>query len=822
VSHHLVILLRNVRREKLYAAINIAGLALGLASCLLLGLFVRSELTYDQHYPNYRNIYRVITELTNNGRAQTMAMAADAFGPMIVDEYPGRILGYVRFRPTSQAGGTAVRRPEQPQNVYYWENSYFADANVFDVFPAEVMQGEAKTALLDGASVAISQRVATRYFGQENPLGRQLVTDSAEPRVITLVFRDQSPNTHLKYDLLFSYNQTSLKIGDTPTRRRQRLVAINGFTYLVMHPSFRLAEWQRMDRDFTEKYMGAELRASKLAWRNGLQPLASIHMQTEAGYDLPNGNAALVYGCAAVAVIILIIASINYMNLATARATRRARAVAFRKILGASRASLAAQFLAEALLFALMALVLAVGLVALALKVTPVAGMLDHKVGLEVLLDLQLAPWLGAIALGVGLLAGLYPALYLSSWAPLTALTGKQQAVNGAARLRELLVLVQFTISAAAIACTLLMMTQMHYVATRPLGFEREHRLLVTVRGATTIEKISAIRTELLRDASIRGVAVAQNTPADGNNGVDSRNFEIEEEDGTLGQQMFNVQALGQDYEKVMGLTITQGRALSAQSPGGVEADVLVNEALVKKMGWSNPIGKRVATNGGYGAGRVVGVVRDFHFKTLHYQIDPLVLFPLSNDMAGVPENRRPLQQRQLILDIDPAEVRRALGHLRSVMARADSNHALEYRFLDAALDGLYRTERNLTALIGVFAAISILIACLGLFGLAAFTTEQRSREIGIRKVLGATAWQIVNLLAGRILLLVLIASALADVVAYFVVDEWLRGFAYRAGIHPLIFLLAAAVAATVAVATVAAQTWRTAHADPVKPLRYT
>ncbi len=816
--NHLVVLLRNFRREKLYTGINIAGLALGLASCLLLGLFLRSELTYDRHYPNYRNIYRVVNEFTMAGKPQTIVLTADALGPMLKDEYPATVLDAVRFRPLSSDGDIAMRRPEQPQDVFYWENAYFADANVFDVFPAEVVRGDPKTALANGTGIAISERVAKKYFGDENPIGKRLVTDSnAYPTVVTLVFRDQPANTHLKYDLLFSYNQPFLQIGDTPTQRRQRLVAINGFTYLVMHPSFRAADWQRMSHDFGEKYMGDALRAAQIQWRSWLQPLASTHMQSEAEYDRPNGNAAYLLGCAAVAFIILIIACINYTNLATARATRRARSVAMRKILGASRVSLAAGFLAEALLFALVALVLAVALVEVALQLTPVAGLFDNMGTLNLLREPVLGPWLLGIALAVGLLSGLYSALYLSSWVPLTALGGARHAAAGSQRMRESLVLVQFTISAATIACTLLMMAQMHYVATRPLGFEREHRLLVAVRGATAIDRIPAIRNALIADASIRDVAVAENTPADGNARVEINVVQIEGEDGVMGQQMLNIQPVGENYEKVMGLSIIAGHNLSSRLVTEVGSNVLVNEALVRKMGWTNPIGKRVQFRG---AGRVVGVVGDFNFKTLHHRIDPLVMVSLNNDMSRVREIERPFQRRQLILDVSPSETYRALAVAERVMARADPQHPFEYQFLDAALARLYGTERSLTRLIGIFAVISIFIACLGLYGLSAFISEQRSREIGTRKVLGATAWQIVGLLAGRILVLVLVASAPAGVAAYFAVDEWLQGFAYRASINPLIFLLAAVVAVAVAFATVAAQSWRTANADPVQALR--
>ncbi len=343
--------------------------------------------------------------------------------------------------------------------------------------------------------------------------------------------------------------------------------------------------------------------------------------------------------------------------------------------------------------------------------------------------------------------------------------------------------LVQFTISAAAIAVTLLMMAQMHYVSSQPLGFEREDRLMVSLRGAATIEKISAIRNALLADSRIRGVAIAGQTPADGDRGGIGL-MQVEGNGGALEQQLLNVLQIGEDYEKVLGLKVLQGRDLSARLLTDIGNNVLVNETLVKKMGWDEPLGKRVQ------GGRVVGVVRDFNYKSLKFRIEPLVIGRLSNDMSGVQEINRPFQQRHLILDVSGAAVGGVLSFVEKVMADADPRHPFEYRFLDEALAQQYKAELSLTRLIGIFAGVSILIACMGLFGLAAFTTEQRSREIGTRKVLGATSWQIVTLLARRILVLVLIAAVLASVASYFAIDEWLEGFAYRADINPLIFVL--------------------------------
>jgi putative ABC transport system permease protein len=285
-------------------------------------------------------------------------------------------------------------------------------------------------------------------------------------------------------------------------------------------------------------------------------------------------------------------------------------------------------------------------------------------------------------------------------------------------------------------------------------------------------------------------------------------------------QQLFNILQIGEDYEKVLGLKVTQGRDLSARLLTDVGTNVLVNETLVRKMGWTEPLGKRVSVGGGGEGGRVIGVVKDFHFKSLHHPVDPLVLLRLDNDMTRVGEINKPFVQRQLIVHIGNGQTSKALAHARSVMAEADPKHPFEYRFLDDALAEQYKAETTLTRLIGIFASVSIFIACMGLFGLAAFTTEQRSREIGTRKVLGATAWQIITLLAKRILVLVLVASGLAAVASWFAIDEWLTGFAYRAGINPLIFVLATALAASVAYATVAAQSWRTANADPVNAFR--
>ncbi len=814
MTNYLAVLLRNLKREKLYAAINIAGLGLGIGCCLILGLFLKSELTYDQHYPDYKNIYRAVNEFTTNGTNDKFAVTSQALGPMMAAEYPDAIKAYVRFQSNANDSGVAVRVGDK---MTYWEHSYFVDSNVFDVFPVDVIYGDPKTALKDGGNIAVSQSVAKFYFGDENPIGKMLTMDSGNSSKISLVFADQPANTHLKYDLLFSNNLPFLQLSDNPTVRRRNLTGVGIYTYFQLNPAFNPADWKRLDSEFYNKYMADLLKTVNGTWRSWLQPIDEVHLQSEVQDRLPGGNRLYLYGCAAVALIILIIACINYMNLATARATRRARSIGIRKILGASRGLLAMQFLGEAIMFALIALVLGAVIVEVVLRFTPINALMGQQVSFDLLHQPLLALWLVGLAVAIGLVSGIYPAIYLSSWAPLTALTGKHLAGKGNLRMREFLVLVQFTISAMAIACTLLMMAQMHFISNMPLGFEKHNRLLVSMHGASTIEKASALKNELLRDSHIHGVAINSFTP--GVAGVPINLSQVENEDGSMSPQQLNNFPIGEDFEKVMGLQVTQGRDLSSRLLTDVGSNMLVNEAMVKKMGWTNPLGKRMTVRGE--SGRVVGVVKDFNFKSLKTLIEPAVMYRLNMDMSQINQINRPFVQNFLILDIAGENIGNTLSYISKIMTEADPKHPFEYKFLDAELDGLYRGETSLTRLIAIFAGVSIFIACMGLFGLAAFTTEQRTREIGTRKVLGATSWQIVTLLARPIMILVLVASVLASVGSYFAIDEWLTSFAYKAGINPVIFLLALVVAATVAFITVALQSWKTASADPVNALRH-
>jgi putative ABC transport system permease protein len=818
VRNYLVVLFRNLYRERLYAAINIAGLSLGVASVIILGLYLRSEFTYDRYIPNHENIYRVVNDVNAGGRAGRFAPTSRALAPMLMEQFSGEIKAVTRLqRNSSGQGGLALRHGD---TVFYWQRTYFCDPNVFEIFPpARVIYGDPKTAMNELGALAVSERFARKYFGDANPIGEVITTDAGIPLHVKLVFADQPSNTQLKYDVLFStVGLGFMRESENGAVRRGQLWQITDYTYVVMRPGFKPADWEHIDKEFFAKNMAEMGKSLNATWRSYVQPLADIHLYSELEGDNPVGNRMYLYGCAAVALFILIVACINYMNLATARASRRARSVGIRKILGASRASLAWQFLGESMLFSIISLVLGVMIVEVVLRLTPLNSLMGEQVSFNLLKEPALFGWVFGLALVMGLASGLYPAFYLSSWAPLTALTGKQLAGKGSLRLREALVLLQFTISAGVIACTLLMAAQMRYISNKQLGYEREHRLLVTLRGGTPIEKMDTIRTELQKNSHILGVSQLE-VMVGREPGV--MLAQVQTEAGSMERTMLQQMAIGDDIVPVLGLKLKSGRDFTRRLLTDSGINFMVNEAFVRKMGWTEPLGKQISFNGGQRQGRVIGVVEDFNFRSLHKLVAPIVLMPLSNDISGVADLNKFFLNRLLLVNLSSEDLADTLSYIGNVITRADARHPFEYEFLDSVLDNLYRADRQLMTLIGIFAVICIFIACLGLFGLAAFATEQRTREIGTRKVLGATSMQIVTLLAKRIMAIVLVAAVLASVLSYFAMDEWLTNFAYRAGINPLLFMVAAVAAAAVAFGTVAAQSLKTARADPVEALRH-
>lgn len=810
---YLMVALRRLVKERIYVAINILSLALGIASFLVLGLYLQSELTYDQHFEKHENIYRLTTHFSSDSGPGDFAVSQEGIGPLLVGDYP-QIGEHVRFRNALQ------RILTYEDQRYEWDNVYLVDENVFDVFNHTIIAGDVETAFDNPNSIAISETMAASYFGNEDPIGKILESDSYSYRV-TLVFEELPENTHLKYDALYPYSVMSQFVPDYEDNYIRGLTGVGMYTYFLVNPDFNLDSFEGLIEEFVEKYMTESLGQMNASFTARLTPLADIHFGTSLPGDQANGNPFYLYGFAAVAFFILAVACINYMNLATARATKRAQEVGMRKVVGASREQLMMQFLGESAVFTFFALIIGIIAAIAALSFTPIGSLMDKDSLTAGLLQIDVI--LGIIGLGivVTLISGIYPAFYLSSISPKAALSKVKDSWRSGLSIRQLLVLAQLMISIGVISATLLMSQQMRYVANKPLGFNKENQVMIALRGADLIEQIPTLRNELVAHSNILEVVDTSFVPGFGNaiNMID-----IEDNNGVLNPEQIDRVLVGLNYVTGLGIDIIEGRSFSEEMGNDYENAMLVNEAMVEKMGWDDPIGKQVGDTENFTA-YVIGVTADFHYAPLNNEIGPLLIQPLVPDFSETPPQTRPLQSRSLLVNISGEAVGETLEVIEETILTFDPTQVFDPQFLDAELDNLYRSETNLMNLTEIFAGICILISAMGLFGLASFNTEQRNREIGVRKVLGASSNQIIFLLSRNLIALIFVASIPAIIASYYTIENWMSRFAYRPDPNLLgtlfPFAIAVLAVACVALITVALQSWKTAQSNPIDALRY-
>jgi putative ABC transport system permease protein len=803
----LVAIWRSAVRERSHALINLAGLAVGFACSLVLGLFLYGEMTYDRHFAGHEHVYRMVDHFTAGDTRNHRLWISRAIPPLLAREYPQIIEAYTRFTDASLQDGLRLRHGDL---VLSWRQTYFADPDVFKVLPHQVIAGDPATALAAGHSVAVSQKLARAYFGDGEALGKLLYTDAGEAWQITLVFADLPPNTHLRYDALFAASIPLLRDADTVSGLREQVTTGYGaLTYLRMRPGFDPAGWPALAEDFYRHYL-ADVMPPGVSSRLWLQPLAQTHYQPDIFDDQPVSNPTYLYGCLTVALLILAVACINYINLATARALRRARSVAFRKILGARRGRLLLECLGEAVLYALAAAVLGMALAEVAITLTPIGELLGNQVRFDLSADPALAGIVFGAAVLVGLIAGAWPAFYLSSRMPAAAFSARGGGtVASGARVREALVLLQFVIAVGVVAATLVMASQMRFIATTPLGFQRENQVLVTIRGTHNFDRVPVLKRELMQHPEVLTVAQTLEPPGHfGGTVVSGTN-----QDGKASSLQFYGTRVDADFIPALGIELVAGSNFSEEPQGGTQ--LIINEPMARLLDLEgDPVGQDFL------GARITGVVRDFHFHTLHTPIGPMVLALLTNDYSSEPPARHPFLQRTLVIRISGRDFEGTMRHIEEVMRRFDPANPFEYRLLDQTLGELYQTEQRMLALIATFAALCILIACLGLYGLTAFATERRAREIAIRKVLGASSWHVVMLLGRRVLLMIVVGGAIAAALAWLVMREWLAGFAYRVDVNPALLAVAVVLAALVALVTMMLQSMRAARADPAAALR--
>ena len=797
LKNYLKIALRNLRRHKGYTFINIAGLAVGMACCALMLLFMRHELSYDRFHQKADRIYRMIMSNNPNGNRHTGPVMAAPIGPALAEEYP-EIRQAVRLQEPYNS------TPVKYQNQQFYEKElYYADPNIFEVFDFPLQQGEAATALQNPQSVVLSQDAARKYFGAENPLGKILQIERGEREFqVTGVLQEIPSTSHVRPDFLIPFN-------NLPTRMRENWWMFSYPTYVLLDAKTSAAGVAAKLPEFVKNhysngppgFAGLEL---------SMQPLVDIHLRSDFGKDTGKlGAMTYIYLFAALATLIIAIACINFMNLATARSQHRSREVGVRKVIGGMRQQLILQFLAESIVLAFFAIIGAAVLIEFFL---PVFNEVAQKsLQIEYASDWSLVAGFIVLALTVGIAAGSYPAFFLSRFQPVDVLKGGSHTGIAGGRLRQLLVVSQFVISIALIICTFIVNDQIEFIRHKRLGFDKEQVIVASLRGEHAQNNWPVLKTELLRHPEFMQVSASSAVPA--NAGwwrTGARRGDSEEQKEIYSHQ------IDYDFFTTLGIKLAAGRFLLPEFSSDSAQAFVLNEAAVKEFGWVSAeaaIGQSFAWLGAGPdhpkEGTVVGVVKDFHFLPLYEEIAPAVFHLM------------PWESEWFVARVRPNSMEQALTILKTQWQKFDPQHPLEFSFMDERVEAQYGAETRLLKIFSIFSAFAIFISCLGLFGLASFTTEQRTKEIGIRKVLGASVSNIILMLSSGFTRLVLISFVVAAPIAAWAMNQWLQNFAYRQPLGIGVFIWAGLLALGIAWLTVSYQSLKAAVANPVEALRY-
>ncbi|GAB1267768.1 ABC transporter permease [Aurantivibrio infirmus] len=808
---NLLVTLRNLRKDYAYVFINLSGLILGIACFLILAIFLRTQLSYDRHFKDHQYIYRVADRLhSEDGSIAYRSRTSRELAELLAKNYPD-ILETVRFTPIDNTNFSA-QLLRYDETKLYWENIYYADANVFKLFSHDILYGDPESALLSPGSIAINETVARTYFGDLNPVGLDLESDFGNFKV-ALVFKDLPTNTHLKYSALVSYQDF---ISSQPTQNYNReLWFVNAITYLRMDVDLDPQRIESMTWDLYDRYMaegGARIGKKRSFY---LEPLADIHLNSIVGGDQPRGSKFALIACAIMGIFVLAIACINSMNLAIARSIKRSNEVGLRKILGADAPQLILYFLCESMLLSFTALFCALVLVGMLLE----QGFMNQLISDKLSFSLIQEPWLiipiiiFGFLLGLGM--GLYPAFYLANISPETALSSSARTGSGGKRgtVQQVLVVLQFTFSIAIISVAFLMASQINFLKNQAVGFNTDNLLLVKLRGSEVLKKIPTIKTALMRDNRVLGVASSLKVP-----GIDTAPYfavQVDDGVGTLTSQATSGAWVDDDYLDLMGIKISEGRQFDENE---VEHErILINETMSKRLNWRDQaVNKRIVIGGNLDA-RVMGVVKDFHFESLRQPVESLILRRF--DPASLTTQNANLTGT-LLVRLSASNIPSVLNHVRNTLSEQDPSHPPELIFYDQALGQVYTNERRLLNLVVLFAVLSVFISCMGLFGLSSFTTAQRTKEIGIRKILGASRQEILMMLFKDVAGLVAIASVISFALSYYAINQWLDNFSYRIDINLLVFLAISCVAIALAFITIALQGNKTINQNPAQSLR--
>ncbi len=805
LKNYLRVALRNLRKNKGFSLINIVGLAVGVACCITILLYVRNELSYDRFNKNADQIYRVHFHAYFNDKDLNMALSCAPLEPTLLRDFPQVVAGTrVAFygAPVLRYGDKAFS-----ETKFFWVDSTF-----FDVFTVHFLEGNSNTALTRPNTVVITEAMAKKYFGNEDPMGKILNADHRRDYMVSGVVDGFPENAHFHFDFLASLDTYQ-------DSQNQVWLSNNYYTYIDLRKGTNAAAFQKQMNADLRKYIGPQLKASTGVTfdqfeSNGnrlgfyLQPLTSIHLHSHLQYEIaPNSDIAYVWVFSAIAIAILLIACINFMNLATARSQKRAKEVGIRKTLGSSRGRLVAQFMSESMVMSLIAVALGVGIVELLM---PLFNDISGKsLTLGIFDNFYAVPLLILLAAGVGALSGIYPAFYLSSFLPAHVLKSEGKKGNRKSVLRSVLVISQFVVSIVLIVSTFMIYSQLRYIQNKNLGFNKDH--IVIINKTDDIDsQIQSFESELRSDPAIRSLSNSTDIPGDQSG---DNVFNPEGGSSRTAQDIRTIQC-DYDFAKTYQMTMAEGRFFSVEHPSDSTAIVL-NQASVEAFGLKDPVGKTLNAMPSPGKKPVpytiIGVVKNFNYQSLHEAIRPLGILLFRSGGFG----------KFVSVRIAPGDYQGTISFLGSTWKKYADNESFDYEFLDQNLDHLYRTDIRTNRIAGVFSVLAIFIACLGLLGLAAFTTEQRTKEIGIRKVLGASIPELIALLSSEFVKWVIIANVIAWPLAYYVMNRWLQDFAYKTSISLWIFVISGLIALLIALATVSSHAIKAATANPIRSLRY-
>ncbi len=800
LRNYMTVALRNIIRHKGHTFINIIGLAVGLATCILITLWAVDELSFDRFHQNANCIYRLCHELTMAGTSRGAPTGSDPMAPAIQAACP-EIAAITRIN-----SGDRIE-VAYGNNRFFEEKILYADSQFFSVFTFPLIQGNPQTALAEIHSVVITRDIARKYFGNDDPLGKLLRFGGSDDFAVTGVIDRVPSNSHLSFDFLLSFRS----LYPNESNEGWRWGTLSTFTYLRTPPDARVENLESKISSVINERFGNALAKRDILLKVHLQPLTEIHLYSDfEGEEIAQqqGDIAHVLLFIAIAVGVLLIACANFINLTTAGSSDRMKEIGVRKTFGADRCRLMLQFLLESTLLATLALVVAVILVEAALPTFNV--MVQRELDLKYFSPLWLVPGFLLFAVLVGVVAGFYPAISLSMAKPVAAFQAVRGPGTSRSILRNILVVGQYAISIALIIGTIMIYNQVNYLKNKKLGFAEDQVLVIRGLDRLPASTGRALKSEIARISGV--VEASQSVSVPGEN-AEMMNFRLERSDAE--DLLMGAIYADESFQPTYGLKLVEGRNFSSQMGSDSEETLLINEAAARKFGWKDPIGK-VIYNPIYIQGalvwqprNVIGVVKDFHYTDLHERIEPLAI------IWGRP------RFTYLSVRVETTEISRTLDMIRDRWSGLSGQAPFDYFFADQRFAKQYRAEEQLVKIAGSFSLLAIFVACLGLFGMASHVARRRTKEIGIRKVLGASTRRVAALLISELVSRVLLANILAWPIAYYVMNRWLQAFAYRTSISPIVFVISGVMSLVVAIATVGVQAVRAAHANPVDSLKY-